>query len=62
MSYLFNVAELQEYLSECDVTTVAKETGLSFPTVNNIARGRKVNPTIDTLQRLSDWVDDNFEV
>jgi len=53
---LLSLDELEQALSCANVGYVARETGLSWVTVNNIKRGRSGNYTLKTLTLLSEFL------
>ena len=53
---LLSLDELEQALLCANVGHVARETGLSWVTVNNIKRGRSGNYTLKTLRSLSSYL------
>lgn len=48
--------EIRERLSDRNLTTVAERTGLSYPTVYMIAKGRQTNPSYSTIEKLTQYL------
>lgn len=48
---------IQNALRSHRLEVVAAETGLSYPTVRRYVDGKVTQPPLDTMQRLSDWLE-----
>ena len=44
------------FLRNANIKQVAKEAGLSYPTVLNIKNGRNMHPNLRTIEKLSRFV------
>lgn len=51
------IEEIQEGLTRHRLEVVAAETGLSYGTVRRYAAGIPTRPAFDTVQRLSEWLE-----
>lgn len=52
---LYPPDHLRTLLEDRNITKVAEATGLSYSTINTLVRGTQMNPTADTLQKLTDY-------
>jgi len=43
-------------LNDAHIPDVARATGISDPTLRNIASGKNANPTITTLNRIAEYL------
>lgn len=59
---MMSLEEIREALGGVRLEVVAAETGLSYGTVRMIRSGIASNPTLRTLQLLSDWITKNASV
>ena len=51
--YLMSIKELKLRLEHAKLVPIAKETGLSYMVLSNIATGRTENPKYDTVERIT---------
>ena len=58
MKRVMRVEEIQKRLQFMRSSAVAKTTGMSIPTVNDIKSGANKNPIYRVLVALSDFLDD----
>ncbi len=56
---LLNPTQLRALLDDRTLQKVSDRTGISYATVQQIATGINQNPTYDTLQKLSDYFNNN---
>ncbi len=54
---LKTVEEIQQGLRSHRAEIVAAETGLHYNTVRKYAGGRVLRPSLETVQRLSGWLE-----
>lgn len=47
-----NVKELRELINKCDQTSLAELSGVTRSYINALANGKRVNPTIRTIDRI----------
>lgn len=53
---VLSLSVIRDKLAKANISVVAKSTGLHYNTVYKIARGGNVNPSIDTVIKLSDFI------
>jgi len=53
---ILSLKEIQEGLQDKRLYTVARSTGLSYPTLRKLAEGKAKNPTIETLKAVSNYL------
>ena len=56
---LLTPTQLRALLDDRTLQKVSDKSGISYATVQQIARGTNTNPTYDTLQALSDYFNNN---
>lgn len=61
MNRIMRVEEIAARLEFMSVASVARATGLSFPTVDSIKYGRNTNPVYRVLVALSDFLDKQMQ-
>lgn len=49
-------ARLRRALDRCVLKKVAEATGLHYNTILDIHSGKRVNPSIETVKKLSDYL------
>lgn len=47
---------IKDYLSDKRLYVVAKETGLSYPTLRKLADGVETNYTLNTMRAISEYI------
>lgn len=47
-----NVTELRELITKCDQTKLAEYSGMTRSYINALANGKRVNPTINTIDKI----------
>jgi DNA-binding phage protein len=53
---MMTLEQIRDGLRDRKLKMVAKETGLHYHTLLRIAQDKDTNPTIDTVQRISDYL------
>jgi hypothetical protein len=53
---VLSLSVIRDKLSKANIALVAKSTGLHYNTVYKIARGGNINPSLDTVIKLSDFI------
>jgi DNA-binding phage protein len=53
---MMTLEQIRDGLRDRKLKMVAKETGLHYHTLLRIAQDEDTNPTIDTVQRISDYL------
>ena len=53
---ILSIDEIVEALKDKRLYVIARRTGLSYPTVKKLADGKKENYTLDTLKRISNYI------
>ncbi len=53
---ILSLDAIQDYLSDKRLYVVAKETGLSYPTLRKLADGVETNYTLSTIRAISEYV------
>ena len=53
---VLSLSVIREKLSKANIALVAQCTGLHYNTVYKIARGNNINPSLDTVIKLSDFI------
>ena len=58
VTQVLSLDEIKSQLQNEKLLIVAGETGLSYPTVNKLAAGETNNYSLDTLRRVSIYLND----
>lgn len=53
---MLSIEEIKNALQDRRPMIVSEKTGLTIPTITGIRDGRNENPTLDTMKRLSDYL------
>ena len=53
------LTDLKKRLEGMNLSAVARESGVAYQTVYHLSKGTHDNPTLKTLQTLTDWLDAN---
>lgn len=56
---ILSIEQIKKELADRRLHIVAKSVGLSYPTVKNLADGKELNYTIDTLRAISKYIIDS---
>lgn len=56
-----SLEEIRVALQQVRLEVVAADTGLSFHTLSRYAKGKVSDPPMDSIQRISDWIENNEE-
>lgn len=57
-SELMTLQQIQDALKDRRLYVVAKETGLTYPTVKKMADGKELNYTLNTIKAVSRYLSD----
>jgi transcriptional regulator with XRE-family HTH domain len=58
---MIEIEGIRSNLVGCKIYTVAKATGLSYPTIQAFIQGTRSNFTIKTIQKLAEYVKNQEE-
>ncbi|WP_373739918.1 helix-turn-helix domain-containing protein [Jeotgalibaca porci] len=56
---MLNLEDIVRKLHDRNIKVVSKKTGISYHTILNIQKGENKNPTMNTLVKLSDYLEGN---
>ncbi len=56
---LLNPTQLRALMDDRTLQKIADRTGVSYATIHQISAGTNLNPRYDTLQKLSDYFNNN---
>ena len=57
-SEIMTLQQIQDALKDRRLYVVAKETGLTYPTIKKMADGKELNYTLNTIKAVSKYLSD----
>ena len=58
---MLSIEDVKKGLQDRRVGLIKRKTGLSYPTIQGIRDGTNTNPTLNVLQRLSDYLEGKLD-
>ena len=53
---VLSIKEIKDYLEDKKLKVISAKTGLSYPTLRNLAIGKRQNYTLGTLETISKYI------